>query len=192
MVSGTLYDILFTLPTADPFLNLYRDDTGVIRLPEVAAFGLWQNAVDLMPASNADIGRDTCLAPMAEPLSAESVEFFFHASRSWEDARDYLVELSAGRATWERTEDCFEIAEDAIRWGLLRRKAYGVHRDEFFLKTVPAWAARATRIVNDEPFDEGRMWRLRTGAEIPEGTYERLARADVPCGCDEPGCTGGC
>jgi hypothetical protein len=82
VVSGVLHDLIFTLDPADPFRNLYRDDTGGIRLPGGQAFGTWRNATDLMPARNVDIGRDIFLAPIAEPLSAESAEVFFHASHS--------------------------------------------------------------------------------------------------------------
>lgn len=171
VMAGLLADVIATFAPEDPFRNLYRDDDDVIRLPGGEAFGSWHNATDLMPASNADVGQDHSLAPLAEVLSDESVEFFYRAAESWESAREYLLTLSLDKKLKQST---FEIAEDAMRWALLRRQAYALDGDGFFATTAVAWGARTSKIVAGEPFDESRWIRLRSGASVPPGTYEEL------------------
>ena len=171
VMAGPLGDVIATLSPSDPFRNLYKDENGMIRLPGGEPFGSWHNATDLMPASNADIGRDISLAPMAERLSAFSVEFFYLASKSWESAREYLLTMSLDK---NPEQSPFETAEDAIRWALLRRQAYVVDGDGFFSVTAIAWANRTSAIVAGEPYDEARMTRLRSGASPPPGIYEEL------------------
>ncbi|MHA6667488.1 hypothetical protein ACX3O0_01325 [Homoserinimonas sp. A447] len=177
LMAGLLHDTISTLDTDDPFRRMYRDGAGIIRISGGEAFGSWHNATDMMPASHADIGRDISLAPMTEPLSDESVEIFFRASHSWERTRDYLEVLSLRNKTLELNQHVFEAAEDAIRWGLLRRQAYALD-DGFFPLAAKTWANRVTRIVNGEPFDEARMLRLRSGSATAPGTYEALTKAE--------------
>lgn len=171
VMAGPLGDIIASLSPRDPFRNLYKDEQGMIRLPGGEPFGSWHNNTDLMPASNADIGRDISLAPMAEGLSDSSIELFYLASKSWESAREYLLSLCLDT---DAELSPFETAEDAIRWALLRRQAYGVDGDGFFSVTATAWVKRTSAIVAGEPYDEARMMRLRSGASIPSGTYEEL------------------
>lgn len=186
-MAGLLGDLIATLAPEAPFRHLYRDEDAIVRLPNGEAFGSWRNATDMTPASNADIGRDISLAPMAEPLSDFSVEFFCRASQSWESARDYLLTLSLDK---NLKQSSFEIAEDAMRWALLRRQAYALDGDGFFSTTAVAWAARTSKIIAGEDYDEARMLRLRSGASIPTGTYEELTgpgKEDIKQPVDEVG-----
>jgi hypothetical protein len=178
IMGGVLHELVVCFDPRDPFRNLYRDHTGVIRLPGGEALGSSHNAVDLTPASNRDVARDVALAPMAEPLSDSSVELYFHASRSWEDARRFLIAHANRDGAGEVQQNAFEVAEDAIRWALLRRKAYGLDGDSFVSVTAIAWAKRASVIVAGEPFDEARMLRLRSGAAILPGSYDDLTSTD--------------
>lgn len=184
LVSRILHDLIRTIDPSDPLRNLHRDGNGVIRLPSGQQFGFWWNYTDLMPASNGDIGRDISLAPAKEPLSRDAVEIFFHASRSWEDARDYVLDMIHRSTTQEVNEDIFESVEDAVRWALLRRQAYALD-DMFFPITATGWANRTPKIFNGQPFDEGRMLRLRSAASVPDGTYQILTGSHVPSPCDE-------
>jgi len=171
-MAGLLHDIIVTVDPGDPFRNLHRGEKGIVRLPSGEAFGSWHNyAADLMPAATADKGQDIALAPATDLLSGTSVELFFHAGRSWESARNYLLELHADAKHACPQQSVHETVEDALRWALLRRHAYGLGGDGFFHVTARAWAERTDRIVAGEPFDETRMVRLRSGASVPEGTY---------------------
>jgi hypothetical protein len=171
IMSGVLNDLLFTLDPEDPWMHLYQDEEGVVRLPGGEAFGTWENATDLAIATNADKGRDLSLSPMADPLTAASAELIFHASHSWEEAKTFMIESCVME---ENRQHPFETAEDAIRWALARRQAYATDGDGFFPITAAAWANRATKVVAGEPYDEARMLRLRSGATVEEGTYNRI------------------
>jgi hypothetical protein len=162
VMSGILHDLLSTL---DP------DDPCVIRLPSGEAFGTWENATDLTGASSTDKMRDLSLSPLAEPLTDTSVALIFHASHEWEEARAFMHECIPAE---ENQQNIFETVEDAIRWALARRRAYDMDGDGFFPITAAAWANRAGKIVAGEPFDEARSLRLRSGAAIEPGTYDKV------------------
>jgi hypothetical protein len=171
LMAGILSDLILTLDPEDPWRNLYRDNAGTVRLPGGETFGMWENATDLMPAGNADKGVDLSLAPLTEPLSSYSAELLFVAAKGWDHAMAYLLEAGVSAAD---EQNIFELAEDAIRWALLRRQAYALDGDGFFPVTAAAWLARISKVVAGEPFDEARMYRLRNGASIEAGTYDHL------------------
>jgi len=172
VMAGIAHDIVVTVDPADPFRNMYRDKDGVVRLPGGDPFGSWTNfAADLAPASTRDKSKDISLAPAMDNLSDESVELYFHASHSWEGARDHLIALGKRAKHTDPKPDVFEIAEDTVRYALTRRQNYGLHDDGFFHVTADAWAERADKIVAGEPFDESRMLRLRSGSTARDGTY---------------------
>lgn len=186
LVSRIVHDLISTIDPSDPLRNLHRDDQGVIRLPSGQEFGSWRNYTDLMPASHADIGRDISLAPAKEPLSRDAIEIFFHASHAWEDARDYVLDMIHRATTQQFNGDLFECVEDAVRWAMLRRQAYALD-DMFFPITATGWSNHTPNIFNGQPFDEGRMLRLRSAASVPHGTYRLLTGSHLPFPCDEDG-----
>jgi hypothetical protein len=171
VMSGVLHDLLATLDPEDPWLHLYKDDAGVVRLPGGEPFGTWENATDLASATSDDKMRDLSLSPMAEPLTEASVALIFHASHEWEEAREYMLERAPAD---EKKQSIFEMAEDAVRWALARRLAYAIDGDTFFPISVAAWTNRAGKIVAGEPFDEARMLRLRSGAVVESGAYNKI------------------
>jgi hypothetical protein len=171
IMAGLLADTISTLDPEDPWKNPYRAFNGSIRVPGGNPLGAWKSATDLMPASNADIAEDVSLAPLTEHLRDQSSELYFRASESWESARAYLLELSLE----ENPEvSIFDIAEDAMRWALLRRQAYALDGDGYFPINAVAWSDRTPDIVEGKPFDESRWLRLRTGATVTPGTYEKI------------------
>lgn len=174
-MAGILHDIILTVDSTDPFRNLYRGERGAVRLPGGEAFGSWENyASDLMPASNFDKAQDIALSPATEMLSDQSIELFFSALHSWEEARAYLLELHAEAKKGTLQQSVHEIVEDTLRWALLRRHAYGLDGDGFFHTTAGLWAERTKDIMAGNSFDESRMVRLRSGASVVDGSYERL------------------
>ena len=171
VMSGVLHDLLYTLDPEDPWMHLYKDDNGVVRLPGGTAFGTWESATDLGIATHNDKARDLSLSPMADPLTDASAELFFHASHSWEEAQAFIVSCCPAE---NNRQHPFDTAEDAIRWALARRQSYAMDGDGFFPITAAAWANRATKVVAGEPWDEARMLRLRHGASVEEGTYNKI------------------
>ena len=171
IMSGVLHDLLYTLDPEDPWMRLYKDEEGVIRLPGGAAFGTWESATDLAIATNDDKARDLSLSPMADPLTDASAALIFYASQTREAAQAYM---RTDCPTEENSQDPFETAEDAIRWALARRQLYAMDGDGFFPITAAAWANRATKVVAGEAWDEARMLRLRHGASVEEGMYDKI------------------
>jgi hypothetical protein len=158
LFAGVLADVLTTLPPDDPWRHLSAriaglsigtppgsdPGTGAWRRGPAGGwhrFGSWRDAADLtgdVPDAD-DVRLDPGIAALAEPLRPAAAAVLAFAARGRTESGAAVTALGADGAT------VFEVAAEALRWAVHRRRAYRGPGDLWPVEALTEWAAAAER-----------------------------------------------
>lgn len=173
-VSGFVSDLVRSLDPKDPWRNLVVQD-GQTLLADGSPFGTWVDATDVIPAGDPDLRSDLGLAALASKLDPEAAQLLSVSSQGWENALAWCEKnlVTAASLDVESARGVFEIASQAIRWALHRRRVFCGIDDPFATLTAVAWINRAGKLTSGESWDEARAARSLRNNSITPGIYEQ-------------------
>lgn len=166
--AGVISDIMLTLDPDDPWMRLSVDENGTVRTPDGEPFGSWKNSADILHVPSPtyfDPREDLGLAALAYGIH-ERAALLLAQARGGLDA---MLDILRGTSD----DELFEVASEALRWAIHRRRIFTGLDDAYAPVTAKNWIPRADKIVAGQPWGQSGAARLRASAAIPPGTIKQ-------------------
>lgn len=171
---GVIANLIRSLENGDPFRHLAarlacREGEDLVRgaaeltpettgavAPSGSPFGTHDDCVDLTGPVHGLLDQDPALAAVETPLSTISAAVLAICADGWQAGRDALDAVHANNP--RNFDSVYIVAAPALRWAAHRRRASGAStEDDWVIRSINLWAARAELATNGDPWDHTQV-----------------------------------